>query len=211
MAAWPLTPSHIRDFIPNMEEMTTLPDACPDALDTRIAERLKALRTERGWSLETLAGLSGVSRATLSRLENADVSPTASVLGRLCAVYGLPMSRLMHMVEDTHAPLVPSDAQPVWTDPETGFRRRSVSPPAGGLSGEVLEGALPAAARIAYERPPRPGLEHHLVLIEGELTVTLDDTSHTLRPGDSLRYRLFGRSAFATPPGSGARYLLFLV
>ena len=36
-----------------------------------------------------------VSRASLSRLENAEVSPTASVLGRLCAAYGLTMSRLM--------------------------------------------------------------------------------------------------------------------
>lgn len=182
-----------------------------DTLDRRIAERLKVLRTERGWSLDALARLSAVSRATLSRLENAEVSPTASVLGRLCAVYGLPLSRLMHMVEDGSAPIVPRDAQPVWTDPETGFRRRSVSPPAGGLSGEVLEGALPATTRIAYVRPPRPGQEHHLLLLEGRLAVTVDDTIHTLRPGDCLRYRLFGPSAFETPPEAGARYLLFLL
>ena len=69
-------------------------------LDRRIAQRLKALRQERGWSLDELAGLAGVSRATLSRLENADVSPTAAVLGKLCAAHGLTMSRLMMMVED---------------------------------------------------------------------------------------------------------------
>lgn len=183
-----------------------------DALDRRIAERLKVLRTERGWSLDALARLSTVSRATLSRLENAEVSPTASVLGRLCAVYGLPLSRLMHMVEDGSAPpVVPRDAQPVWTDPESGFRRRSVSPPAGGLSGEVLEGVLPAAARIAYPDPPRPGQEHHLILLEGRLAVAVGDTLHRLGPGDCLRYRLFGSSAFETPPDTGARYLLFLL
>ena len=48
-------------------------------LDRRIAQRLKALRLARGWSLDELAGMAGVSRATLSRLENAEVSPTASV------------------------------------------------------------------------------------------------------------------------------------
>jgi transcriptional regulator with XRE-family HTH domain len=43
----------------------------PAATDRRLAERLRALRGERGWSLDELARRSGVSRATLSRLENA--------------------------------------------------------------------------------------------------------------------------------------------
>src|SRR6185437_455408 len=100
------------------------------SLDRLLAQRLKSLRAERGWSLDELARRGAVSRATLSRLENAEVSPTASVLGKLCAAYGLTMSRLMHLVEDDFAPLVRRDAQPLWTDPTIGFRRRSVSPPA---------------------------------------------------------------------------------
>src|SRR5438034_5302546 len=108
-------------------------------MDGRLAERLRSLRAERGWSLDELAQRSNVSRATLSRLENAEVSPTASVLGKLCAAYGLTMSRLMHMVEDEFVPLVRRSAQSVWTDPTIGFRRRSVSPPAQGLAAEVLE------------------------------------------------------------------------
>ena len=60
------------------------------------------------------------------------------MLGRLCAAYGLTMSRLMLMVEDDFAPLVPESAQPVWVDASAGFRRRSVSPPAAALAGEVL-------------------------------------------------------------------------
>ena len=181
------------------------------AIDRRIAQRLKALRGERGWSLDELAGRSGVSRATLSRLENAEVSPTASVLGRLCAAYGLTMSRLMHMVEDGFAPLVRRSAQPVWTDPETGFRRRSISPPARTLAGEALEGALEPGTRLTYDQPPRPGLEHHLLLLEGRLEIAVGGQTHDLRPGDCLRYQLFGPSAFATPADCGARYVLFVL
>ena len=62
-----------------------------------------------------------MSRATLSRLENAEISPTASVLGKLCAAYGLPMSRLMMMVEADFPPLVTADEQPVWRDPAIDF------------------------------------------------------------------------------------------
>jgi transcriptional regulator with XRE-family HTH domain len=181
------------------------------ALDQRLAQRLKSLRGGRGWSLDELAKRSKVSRATLSRLENAEVSPTTSVLGKLCAAYGLTLSRLMHMVEGDFVPLVRREAQPVWSDPDIGFHRRSISPPAQTLAGEGLECRLEPGTRIDYDEPPRPGLEHHLLLVEGRLDVTVNGQTHDLNPGDCLRYQLFGPSAFATPDDSGARYILFVL
>ncbi len=181
------------------------------SIDLRLAHRLKALRAGRGWSLDELARRSNVSRATLSRLENAEVSPTASLLGKLCPVYGMTMSRLMRLVEDEFAPLVRRGAQALWTDPETGFRRRSVSPPSQTLAAEVLECEIEPATRIAYDAPARPGLEHHLLLLEGQLEVSIDGRTHDLKPGDCLRYQLFGPSVFATPGHCGARYVLFVL
>jgi transcriptional regulator with XRE-family HTH domain len=181
------------------------------AIDFRLSQRLKALRTERAWSLEDLAKRSSVSRATLSRLENAEVSPTTNVLGKLCAAYGLTLSRLMRMVEDDFVPLVSREDQSVWTDTTVGFRRRIVSPPARTLAGEALECALVPGALIEYEMPPRPGLEHHLLLQDGLLTITIGERTYDLKPGDCLRYQLFGPSTFATPADSGARYILFMV
>ena len=177
----------------------------------RLAQRLKQLRVEQGWSLDQLAKASEVSRATLSRLENGEVSPTAAVLGRLCAAYGLAMSRLLRMVEDDFPPVLRRARQSVWTDPDTGFQRRSVSPPSRALAGEALECELGAGSTIAYAASPRPGMEHHLLLQEGKLRVTVDGTAHDLLAGDCLRYQLHGASAFTTPPDSGARYFLFIV
>lgn len=181
------------------------------SLDHQIAHRLKSLRAEHGWSLDALAEHSGVSRATLSRLENAEVSPTASVLGRLCAAYGLTMSRLMSMVEERFQPLVRNGDQPAWEDRSAGFTRRSLSPPAASLAGEVLECTLASGALIEYPQPPRAGLEHHLLMLDGRLTITVEAMSYDLAEGDCLRYQLFGASAFQTPSDSGARYLLFIV
>jgi transcriptional regulator with XRE-family HTH domain len=179
--------------------------------DRQMAGRLRNLRNRRGWSLDELAQRSGISRATLSRLENAEVSPTAAVLNRLCNAHGLTLSRLMFMVEEAFEPLVHPADQPLWRDPHTGYLRRSLSPPAATLSGEVVECTLGPATRIDYDRPPREGLEHHLVMREGELHITVDGVGHVLRPGDCLRYRLFGASAFATPATVGARYFIFVV
>jgi transcriptional regulator with XRE-family HTH domain len=187
------------------------PNSENTSIDQLIAQRLKGLRAERGWSLDELARRSNVSRATLSRLENAEVSPTTSMLGKLCAAYGLTMSQLIHMVEDTFIPLIRRNMQSVWRDPTIGFRRRLVSPPTQDLAAEALECELEPGTHITYDRPPRSGLEHHLILIEGQLEVSVNGQTYDLRPGDCLRYHLFGPSAFATPEQHGARYFLFLV
>ena len=180
-------------------------------IDQRISQRLKDLRLERSWSLDDLARHSGVSRATLSRLENAAISPTTGMLSKLCAAYGLTMSRLMHMAEGDFSALIRRSAQAVWNDPALGFKRRAVSPPARTLAGEVIEGELGPGARIAYDHVPKPGLEHHLLLLDGQLEITVGGQTHELKAGDCLRYQLFGPSTFVTPKKISARYLIFMV
>jgi len=182
-----------------------------DSFDLRLAARLRALRQARGWSLDRLADLSGVSRATLSRLETGEVSGTASVLNRLCAAHGLTLSRLMGMVEGDFPPHVPAAVQEVWLDPSAGFARRVVSPPSPRLKGEAIQAMIEPGQTISYDRPPRPGLEHHLVMLVGRLTVTVEGVAYALQAGDALRYQLHGDSRFETPPDTGATYLLFLV
>ncbi len=182
-----------------------------DTLSNRLANRLNELRRGRGWSLDQLSEHSGISRATLSRMEKGDVSPTAENLGRLCAAYDLPMSRLLMMVEDSFDPKIPLERQTEWSDPETGYTRRAVSPPANGLNAEVVEGHLPRNTVITYDTPPKSGQEHHLILIDGALTLTVDGTPHSLSAGDCLRYHLSGPTRFETGVARGARYLLVLV
>ncbi|WP_425044784.1 helix-turn-helix domain-containing protein [Primorskyibacter sp. S87] len=182
----------------------------PGDLTKRLSHHLKGLRSSRGWSLDQLAELSGISRASLSRLEHGEVSPTAETLGQLCAAYDLSVSRLLIAVEESFAAKVSYDQQPVWTDPLSGFARRSVSPMAPGLTCEVLECHLQPGTRITYESPPRQGQEHHLILREGALTLTISRLSYSLTVGDSLRYHLSGPSSFETSDDQGARYLLVL-
>ena len=181
------------------------------ALDDRIGDRLRGLRLQKGWSLDDLAETCGVSRASLSRLEKGEVSPTTTVLWKLCSVYSLTMSRLMAMVEADFAPFVPRHEQRLWEDPANGFKRRSVSPPAARLSAEVLECELPSGTSIEYTAPPHPGLEHHLYLLQGKLALTIEGQHYRLGEGDCLRYQLFGPSRFATGTEQSAKYLLAIL
>ncbi|WP_245287956.1 helix-turn-helix domain-containing protein [Bradyrhizobium sp. Ec3.3] len=52
-------------------------------LDRAIGRRLKTLRMHAGMTLNELAARSGVSRAMIGRVERAQSSATASLLGKL--------------------------------------------------------------------------------------------------------------------------------
>ena len=177
-------------------------------LDRRLALRLQRLRLQRNWTLDDLALRSQVSRATLSRLERGETSPTASLLNRLCSAHGLSMSRLLAEVEARPVRRLPLAEQATWRDPESGLVRRMVSPPSAGFAGELLACELPAGAQVRYDQPSIAGLEHHVLLLDGRLLLTVDGERHTLEAGDSLRFRLWGPNAFEAPGPLPARYVL---
>ncbi|WP_041841007.1 helix-turn-helix domain-containing protein [Actinoplanes friuliensis] len=182
-----------------------------DALDARLAARVAELRVVRGWSLDDLAGHTGVSRSTLSRLERAEISPTASLLGKLCTAYGWTMSRLLAEVETEPPAVVRVADQQIWRDEASGFTRRSVSPPHPGLRAELIEGELAPGADITYERPPVTGMEQHVWVLGGRLEFTDNGTVHVLETGDCLRFRLWGGTRLRNPGDEPARYAIVVV
>jgi len=180
-------------------------------VERRIAGRLAQLRTERGWSLEDVAERTGISRATLSRIERSELSPTATMLGALCTLYGWTLSRLMADAETPPPNYIPAGEQAHWTDPETGYRRRAVSPPSPGLRGEMVEVHIPAGATVSFETSPIAGLEHHLWMLEGAVTIDVDGSRVSVRAGDCLRYILNGPSSFHNAGKRAARYVIAMV
>lgn len=174
-----------------------------------LACHLRTLRVDRDFTLQELAARSGVSRATLSRIENAEVSPTAESLGRLASAFALPVSQLLAPLEQAFPALVRRADQSVWLDPDNGYSRRALSPPSGQLRLELIECVIEPHQRIAYDRPAVPGHEHHLALLSGALSLVIDGERHDLRPGDCLRYRLRGSSSFETGD-LPARYIIAL-
>jgi transcriptional regulator with XRE-family HTH domain len=190
---------------------TAIESRSQQQIERRIAQRLAQARAERAWSLDALAERTGISRATLSRLERAELSPTAAMLGKLCTVYGWTLSRLMAEVERRAPSRIAADEQAEWTDPESGYRRRAVSPPAPGLRGELVEVRIPAGASVAYDTSPVAGLEHHVWMLEGAVTLEVESAVFKLGPGDCLRYVLAGPTKFQSTGRREARYLIAMV
>jgi transcriptional regulator with XRE-family HTH domain len=183
-------------------------DRVTDEVGRRLAERLGALRLARGLSLDELAGATGISRATLSRIERAEVSPTAVQLNRLCAVHGWTLSRLLASAEGEAPALVRAADQPFWTDPTNGFRRRAASPPGPSLRVEIVEAELPAGIAIDYDTPPVPGMEQHVLVLSGSLEFSDAGAVFALRAGDCARVRLRGPTRFRSLGRGPARYVV---
>jgi transcriptional regulator with XRE-family HTH domain len=179
-------------------------------IDRVIAGRLKALRHERRLTLEALAERSGVSRAMISRIERGEASPTAALLARLCGALQLSMSSFFAAPGGAE-PLRRAQDQPLWRDPETGYLRRSVSPPGTASKLDIIEVSFPPGQRIAF--PPHPeaeGMLQHLWLFEGQLIVTDGDTVHRLAPGDCLFMPIARAHAFDNPGPGAARYAVLV-
>lgn len=181
-----------------------------DSFDNSIADRLKALRIAKGLTLDQLAEQSGVSRAMISRIERAQASPTAALLARLCSALGQSLSVFFAHTEDS-SPLARFAQQPVWKDPETGYRRRSVSPPGTGSPIDVVEVEFPPGAVVHFASQPASRNQwQHVWLFEGRMELTVGDVVHVLDAGDCLHMNIGDVHAFRNPTQNIARYAVII-
>lgn len=183
--------------------MATIVDVEP-----RIAANLRLRRDALGLSLGQLATRSGVSKAMIARVESGASSPTAGLLGRLCAGLGVTLSTLMLSVESPGATYFPAAAQPAWEDPATHLRRTLVAPASPETPIEVARLQLPAGTVIDYDLVPARALRQHIVMLSGRLTFTIGGESTSLTPGDCLFAVIDRPTRFEVPPGAPAEYLV---
>jgi len=171
---------------------------------------VRAARASHGFSAAVLAGRSGVSRAMIGKIERGDVQPTAALLAKLSAALGMTLSELIARAEGDDRRLVRAAEQPVWVDPETGYRRRSVSP-AGGRPLELVEVELPAGAEVALASGTYAFLHQQIWVLAGHLRFHEGAQVHELDAGDCLQLGPAADCVFANPGPVPCRYLVALV
>lgn len=154
-------------------------------VDLKIGTRIKVERESRGWSLTDLAAKAGVSRAMIYKVERAESSPTANLLGKLSGAFGLSMSTLMARAELSHGKLLRAADQPLWIDPMTGYERRHVSP-GSDLPIDLVRVALPAGQQVPMPASAYAFLRQLIWVIQGELVFVEGNVQHRMGEGDCL-------------------------
>ena len=180
-----------------------------DDAGARIARRLRLERDARGWSLADLAERSGVSKATISKIEREEASPTAVILVRLAGAFDLTLAGLLVRAEGEGKRLSRSGEQPVWRDPDTGYWRRQVfSRPDHPL--EIAQVELPAGQKVVLPASSCAHIRQAVWVQAGELVILEGGERHVLGVGDCLGFGPPSEVTLANESAAPCAYLVVL-
>ena len=153
----------------------------------RIADRLRLERESRGWTLGDVAERSGVARATISKIERGEASPTASVLVRLAGAFDLTLGSLIARAEGDANRLLRVTDQPLWRDPASGYLRRQIFERADHPV-EIVRVELPAGARVGMPASSYNHIRQVVWVQAGRLCIQEADHRFVLSAGDCLGF-----------------------
>ena len=153
-----------------------------------LADTLRQLRSDRGWSLDRAASECGVSKAMLGQIERGESSPTVATLWKIASGFGMSLSRFIepppaeqHGVTlrsaDTLRPRPAADAMliaPLFPfDARYGFELFELT-------------LLPGYERLSD--PHRPGVVEHVMVVRGAMELLVQGVWQTLKVGEAVRF-----------------------
>lgn len=154
-----------------------------------VGARVRSLREAMDLSLRDLAERSGVSAPMLSQVERGETSPTLAVAAKIASGLELTLSQLLRLDETAHA--VISREGERRSNQRDGHRFEELTPPLPGQRADVsLHTLKPGASTGGPGDPPihEPGSRETAVVLEGRLTLVLEEGRHELEAGDSVTF-----------------------
>jgi len=192
---------------------STMLDASSTMTDvnSRIAARVRELRSRGGMSLEALAARCEVSRSMISLIERGETSATAVVLEKIAAGLGVTLSALFDDPGAKPNPVSTAADRTTWKDPQSGYIRRNISPATFPSPIRIVEVEFPAGARVAYESGARAnGVAQQIWVQDGAIEVTVGRITHKLSRDDCLAMQLDAPVTFRNRTRRTARYIVVL-
>lgn len=141
-------------------------DAAAD-ISGLLGQNLRAARKTRGYSLQALAGRSGVSRAMLGQIETGKSVPTVTVVCRIAAALEIPIHALIASGVATQPVIVRSGSAP----PTGGEGLRTIAAPGRDEEPRFFEISLAPARSCDF--PAAVQLSASLIVVRGRLQIDL--------------------------------------
>jgi transcriptional regulator with XRE-family HTH domain len=192
---------------------TTTAKAVEQAMDIEVGQRLRDLRHKQSLSLETVAARADLSVGFLSQIERGLSSPSLRALVTLADVLGVGVAALFGTrasdgsAADGVVTRAPERAElKLW---RTGISKQLLNPVgADGRLNLFLVHIAPGGS-TGDELYTHEGEEAGLVL-EGEMTLTVDANTWTLRTGDSFRFASRRPHRFSNPADDAKAVVLWV-
>ncbi len=179
-------------------------------IDAKLGARIAKLREQNNFTLDGLANASGISRATLSRIERGETSPSAQNLGNLCTAFQITMSQLLYEIEENEDFEILLRNHQIWVE-KSGFIRTQIAPSARNYKTEIIIGEIPVGVTLTYESPNMCGIEEHIIMLEGQLKFEVNNKVFNLIKGDCLRFKINGKTEFHNDGNITNKYIVVVV
>jgi len=184
-------------------------------LNQRIAKQVRDQRAAQSLSLDALAVKSGVSRSMISLVERGETSSTAVILEKLAAGLNITLASLFDSPAQASGvpkePVARRDDQPLWEDPQHGYRRRNVSPSWVPQPMQIVEAEFPAGGHVAFDAGLRDMIVYQQVwIMEGVMEITVGEKRYRLREKDCLAMELGKPTMFHNPSKKTSRYMVVM-
>ena len=172
----------------NAKPQTSARSKSADPVSRRVCDRVRRIRKRKGWTLDQLASVSGVSRSMLSQIERGAANPTLAVAHRIAQAFSMTLGDLVDVAAD--APRIDviraDDTSQVFRDDDQ-CRIRTLSPLPLEKDVEFYElwlkpgGVLESAAHFE-------GTREFLTVEKGAVRINAAGEPSELNRGDSAHY-----------------------
>ncbi|WP_435745758.1 helix-turn-helix domain-containing protein [Nocardioides sp. SYSU DS0663] len=176
-------------------------------LSAAIGSTVRAERQARGWTLDQLADVTGVSRRMLINVEQGEANPSVTTLLRISDALGIGLQALVAVPQTKRVKVVrDGEAPALWTG-------------ASGGRGVLLAGTAPPDVLELWDWTLAPGDRHDseahvpgtkeiLQVREGTVTVRVGEQSEVLEVGDAISFASDVDHSYANDGATQARFSL---
>jgi transcriptional regulator with XRE-family HTH domain len=183
----------------------------PDDVNAAVARNVRGHRTRLAWTLDDLAARSGVSKGMLSQVEQARTNPSVATICRLATALGVSIASLVEAPEGPSARVVRAEeAVTLWTGGNKGSEARLLVGSGTSQHVELWDVRMVPGDGYASEGHPS-GTRELLLVIDGELTMELDGSSHLVCAGDAIAFVADRPHAYRNHATSPLRYALSVI
>lgn len=180
------------------------PAETSDGFTRQVGERLHAIRRARGYSLDELAALTGVSKGTLSQIETGGTNPTLGVLWRICDGLGLPFASMLGEGRAEGGTVVRRTDQAVIRSGGGELESRPLTPERALGDTEIYELHLaPRSTHVADAHSP--GTREGIIVVAGVVRIRAGGATYDLGSGDALSFAADVPHTYENPGKSEAR------
>jgi len=184
-------------------------DTIIDDAEAALARQVRLEREARNWSLADLAEQSGVAKASISKIERGEMSPSAVILLRLATAFDLTLAGLLLRAEGEKPRLSRAADQPIWRDPATGYVRKQIFSRSDHPM-ELVQVEMPPGRTVTMPISSYSRIRQIVWVQSGALTLTEGGERHVLEAGDCLGFGVPSEVTFANKGKKPCTYIVAL-